>query len=174
MARPRSWTDEQKTDALRLYVELGANATARKTGIPRGTISAWAKAAGFQPVAMEKNLQHAVETSRAQAEVRRELLALRFGEVALDFLQWTHEETIDYVGQQGKEVKRKRPVATDIRNLTVAAAVAAEKLELLTNRVTVRTETKVSDVIRNDHERDALVAAIRWELARRDAIGSND
>lgn len=53
MAR-RVYTDEEKAEALRIYESDGPSAVLRDLGIPKGTVSRWAKAAGIGTVRNEK------------------------------------------------------------------------------------------------------------------------
>lgn len=50
----RVYSDEQKAEALRIYESDGPSAVLRDLGIPKGTVSRWAKAAGIGTVRNEK------------------------------------------------------------------------------------------------------------------------
>lgn len=50
----RVYTDEEKAEALRIYESDGPSAVLRDLGIPKGTVSRWAKAAGIGTVRNEK------------------------------------------------------------------------------------------------------------------------
>jgi hypothetical protein len=64
-----TYTDKQRSEALRLYEEQGPGAAAKATGIPKGTISSWARRAGAQTVCTEE--------TRARVEARRVISAER-------------------------------------------------------------------------------------------------
>src|SRR5437773_8581297 len=46
MAKPRSYTSEQRVEALRLYREVGPAEAGRRLDIPPGTVRKWAQRAG--------------------------------------------------------------------------------------------------------------------------------
>lgn len=50
----RVYSDEEKAEALRIYEDHGPSAVLRDLGIPKGTVSRWAKAAGIGTVRNEK------------------------------------------------------------------------------------------------------------------------
>lgn len=50
----RAYSDEEKAEALRIYESDGPSAVLRDLGIPKGTVSRWAKAAGIGTVRNEK------------------------------------------------------------------------------------------------------------------------
>lgn len=50
----RVYTDEERAEALRIYESDGPSAVLRDLGIPKGTVSRWAKAAGIGTVRNEK------------------------------------------------------------------------------------------------------------------------
>ncbi|MDN6135593.1 MAG: hypothetical protein L0J03_16030 [Brevibacterium sp.] len=50
----RVYSDEEKAEALRIYESDGPSAVLRDLGIPKGTVSRWAKAAGIGTVRNEK------------------------------------------------------------------------------------------------------------------------
>jgi transposase-like protein len=139
----RKWTDEEKATALQLYQEVGPAETARRTGIPRSSVSVWAHNAGLTVITQGKTAA-AVLMSRETFEARRLLLSQKFQQAADDYLTWAHEQTIDYVGQQGREVTRKRPIAGDVRNLTLAAAIAVDKADMLSKPPSTTTTTEVT------------------------------
>ena len=64
----RTYTPEQRAEALRLYQTEGTRAAAKSTGIPSGTIQWWAKIAGLQT---ERTSKTAAATEAAASEAAR-------------------------------------------------------------------------------------------------------
>lgn len=62
------YTDEQKTEALKLYKTEGTRAASKATGIPRSTIQGWAKTAGLRT---ERTSKTAAATEAAASEAAR-------------------------------------------------------------------------------------------------------
>ena len=164
------YTDEEKAEAIRLAVEVGQSEAARQTGINKGTIAAWCSRGKVHTVATERT-REAVEAHKVNAEERREKIKETLLDRVDTLLEWVVSQTIDYVGANGREVTRPRPSAGDVRNLVIALSVMLDKIELLSGKATSNSTVTIRDAIRDDHERDALAAAIRGELARRGAIG---
>lgn len=69
MAR-RVYTDEQREEALRLYEVVGPSEASRETGIPKGTIAAWARRGGVRTSAPQ-NMREANEAQRENFKARR-------------------------------------------------------------------------------------------------------
>jgi len=77
----RTYTDDQKSEALELYVEHGACETARRTGIPQKTISSWAARNKVRSTAVEK--MHAAHVAnQAKNTERRDEVIARLWEIA--------------------------------------------------------------------------------------------
>jgi transposase-like protein len=170
LAGRKVYTDEEKAEAIKLAIEVGAAEAARQTGISRGTIVSWTSRMGVATVANERT-REATKAVKANAEQRREKIRDTLLKRVQTYLDWTVKPTIDYVGTFATKVTRDHPSAPDIRNLVIAASVAIDKAELLSGKSTSNSTLTIRDAIRSDHERDALEAAIRGELARRAAVG---
>ena len=75
----RSWGDEQRAEAVDLYVEYGTAKAARLTGISSRSIRGWAKAPGVA-AARDKNLSDASERLALQQKAdRAELRSVLIG-----------------------------------------------------------------------------------------------
>lgn len=87
----RTYTDAERTEALALYDEHGAAETARRLGIPIGTVASWACRAGASLHAKDTSAAVAANRSRIVAKLRQiaelgadiELAMLESGEVSL-------------------------------------------------------------------------------------------
>ncbi len=144
MAR-RSYTPDEKADALAAYVEHGPREAAAITGIPSSTIQSWAKAAGLRTKRNERTAA-AVDAIKLSAEERKARLAddlLRIAEMAV-----------------GLEVA-KMPAA-DLRDIVGARTRAIHDAQLLTGNATSRTEVNHVDAV------DAEIAALTALLAAND------
>lgn len=64
MGKRRTYTDKQRSEALKLYAEDGLSAAHKKTRIPKTTIQSWAKRNGVRTSAT----QNVREANQAQAE----------------------------------------------------------------------------------------------------------
>jgi hypothetical protein len=84
MAR-RSYTDQQRSDALELYQEVGPAEAGRRLGIPSTTVRQWAKRAGASSGRAE-HVAAAVRGAKLTWGQRRAGLADQAGEAAEEFL----------------------------------------------------------------------------------------
>jgi transposase-like protein len=127
MARTR-YTDEQKADALALYVEHGPAETARRTGIAKGTLASWAHRAGVQSVATELTAA-ATEAASAKWAERRQTMVDEIGLVAEAALS----------GAAGA-VLAGRP--RDAKDYATTMAILVDKAQLLGGDATTRHENR--------------------------------
>lgn len=73
MAR-RRYSDDEKAEALRIYRDEGTTAAAKKTGIPKPTISSWARRGGMHTVRNQKTAA-ATEAATLDAAAARATVA---------------------------------------------------------------------------------------------------
>lgn len=133
----KRWTEEQKAEALELYVEHGPSEAARRTGIPSKTISSWAKRSGVQSDVLG-NLAAAVKVAEMRWAERRARLADEAGALAEILL---------------KRAKVEK-VPRDARYLVEGMEKAAGVAQLLSGNPTSRTEHDVTD-------RESRLAVVR-------------
>jgi hypothetical protein len=147
MAR-RTYTADEKAAALAAYLADGAAEASRATGIPRGTIVAWASHNGDATVRNEQQLD-AVACSQLAWEKRRVDLAVEIGAVAELALQRCHQsltgdglliKAIDAKGQPYDRI----PGPADAKNLATTMAILVDKAQLLTGAATSRNEHATS------------------------------
>lgn len=156
-----AYTEEQKTQALQLYVEHGPAEAERQTAIPRRTISSWARRTGTQPAAPGK-MAEAIAASALTLEQRKQALAGRLlTEVSL-LLDQLHEPVVERKivtlpgkillapaeGDEGEpvltsgwttaEVQRVQPTFAEQKTIMVSAAIAVDKVQVLTGGATHR------------------------------------
>ena len=156
-----SYTDQQRQDALDAYVDHGLAETARRTGIPRGTVSSWATRAGLQTAAATAlRARERTEAARARwAEVseerRQELAGRLLDEVhaLADQLQAPSLVRQVVVLSGGKDapaswevadVELPSPPAKDQQARAAAIGVLVDRLQLLSGAVTERHSTDLA------------------------------
>ncbi len=142
----RTYTPEQKQEALALYLEHGPAETSRRTGIRAGTIRQWARRGGVTSPRAERAVAGA-EAARKSWAQRRATVCLAAGEAA--------EELIGKV--------RESPDARKAADWARAFAIATDKAQLLDGGATGRVEVSSAE------ERERRVAELRDELAARRA-----
>ena len=120
----RTYTPEQRARALGLYREgLPASEVARRTSIPRGTITRWASEGGVESARAEKTAR-ATEAAKLSWERRRVQLADEEGAVAAGLLDRMRDAT-----------------PLDTFNLARAHGILVDKAEgLLAGRATARLD----------------------------------
>jgi len=127
-----SYTDEQRQQAIDMYVEHGTKHTVETLGIPRRTILDWAKKAGVVAQAdTEKTAQaRAVNAERVQAAWGdyRENEALGAGAAAASMRNGVLEASANNNHQL-------------LRARATAYGIFVDKAELLSGRATSRVET---------------------------------
>lgn len=157
MARA-SYTDQQKSDALAAFVEHGPSEAARRTGIPKGTIAAWARRNGVRTVATE-NAHEGAEAAAAYATAKREQLKRDLLDKATALLARMDEPHQEFVGQAGKEVTYDRAPAAAVKAYATSVGILIDKLRLEEGAATSREEhVNVSEV---DRELERLADELR-------------
>ncbi len=110
----RTYTDEQKAEALHLYAKVGPSEAGRRLKIPGVTIASWAERAGVQMEAAER-LKPAIEMAKLTREQKRENLR----DAMLD-------EALTVVG----DISKPQTIEIDGRELSVPAPKPAERKDL--------------------------------------------
>ena len=134
----RTYSQRQRQTALEVYVERGAAEASRRTGVPRGTISWWAKRDGKTSPRAAVAVA-AAESMRRTWVQRRAEVATAAGEAAEDFL--------------ARAVASSR--SRDVRNLMGAFEAAVRAAQLLGGETTGRSEPPRKHLV--DAEVDRLL-----------------
>jgi len=137
------YTDEQRTEALALYVEHGTAEAARLFGVSPRTIRRWANEEGLA-AARDKTLTDAGERLKVRHETMREELRVRFLESALDALDRMTEEHVDYRGKDATRVTWPMAPAREMKDYATTAAICVDKYRLEMGETTDRTGIEVS------------------------------
>ena len=120
-----TYTEHQRSEAVRMYGTDGPTATSRELGIPKTTIIRWAKAAGVEaPTAA----QTAAATARYQQTAKQKRAMLK--EALIDdaeALRLKLSEPYQVVTDSGEVVTLPHPTARDMRDLSVAMGILVDK-----------------------------------------------
>lgn len=147
----RTYTDEQKADALALYANEGPSAVQHQLGIPKATVTSWATANGVRTVRNERTAQ-AVEAAKLDRELTRERLRDAMLAKALDLIGRMDDEHIDFRGKDAKQVTYPKPSPSGCQSYATAAAILLDKVRLELGEVTGRTETVSTDQLDREIE----------------------
>lgn len=161
MGERRTYTPEQREEALYLYVQVGPAEAARRTGIPAKTIASWAGRSGMQSDAPEKT-EAAVAAASLTIAQRKQALAsglLDDIEMLRARMRAPHKERkiVTLSGglhDQGTwkvaEVEHDAPPTADLKALVVSVAVLVDKLEVLVPAAAMppasETDAEVSEI----------------------------
>lgn len=98
------YSPEQRTEALKLYEAEGPSAVEKTLGIPKGTVTGWAKANGTRTVRNERT-RHAVEAVQVDNKLRRQNIIRRLFGQAEKMLDDLEAETFHTIlrGEGGSE-----------------------------------------------------------------------
>jgi transposase-like protein len=130
------YSDEQKREALDLFVEVGGSEAGRRTGIPSGTIAAWASRGGITgPPTPE--VVHALEVRAVTLADRKVELAGQLRTLA--------------VKATAKLVERIDNDEIAAKDLISALTAAIDRMQLLTGEATARTESFGAEVPKREH-----------------------
>lgn len=135
-----AYTDEQRAEALTLYLELGTAETSRQTGIPKRTIRHWANQANLA-AARNQALQDGGERLAKTHANMREELRLQLLEKAVDLLERIDEPHTEYkaAGAELHRIVYDTATSSDVKNYASSVATLVEKYRLEMGETTGRT-----------------------------------
>lgn len=154
------WSDTDRAHALDLLRNGNTLAdTARQTGIPKRTVSDWARAEGIEtstPQARAKTARAREVLEAVTAEKRADLAAGLLADAqrlrAELFAPCVEKRAmaVNQGGDQGQEIEvaevpLDRPTPTDQVKIMTAVAIAVDKIQLLTGEATERHEHVAPD-----------------------------
>ena len=131
---PATYTDEQRTEALTIWPELGTAETSRRTGVGERTIIRWANEAGLMAPDAREKMEPALEAKVAAAE--------RITNAWSDFRS---QEALA-AGAAANQMRRAALEASAERNSSllrarvIAYGIFIDKAELLSGQATSRIE----------------------------------
>lgn len=142
----RSYTEEQKAEALALYELEGPSAVQAKLGIAKATVAGWAVANGVRTVRNERTAE-AVEAARLDRELVREQLRDEMLRKALDLLGRMDLPHIDFKGKDADKVTYPKPSPSGCQSYATAAAILVDKFRLEIGEATGRTEHQLTSPV---------------------------
>jgi transposase-like protein len=153
------YTDEQKAEAVRLYVEEGPEEAAAAVGCSRRQVYRWL---GSHNVTPKKPDQRRADTESRHIQRREELRDLLLDQ-ALDMLHRMNEMHIEWreVDGQQEQIVHLVAGAGEVKSYALAAGILIDKYRLEMGEATSRTISEGADDI------DRSVAQLVAELARR-------
>jgi transposase-like protein len=152
-----TYTDEQKAEAVRLYVEVGAEEAAETVGCSRRQVYRWL---GSHNVTAKTNDDRRAETQTRHAEKREELRNLLLDQ-AVDALHRMNEAHVEYrqIGGREEQVVYEKAAPADWKSYATAAAILIDKYRLEMGEATGKTESITltaglleSEIMRLEHE----------------------
>lgn len=166
-------TPEQKAEALRLVAEVGIAETSRRTGIAKGTLSAWGTRTGVRSPDAEQT-RAASETNAVTLAQRKQALAVGLlddiARLRAELFEPVLERKVQVAGGMIEivDVKHARPSPNDQKQLMVACAVAIDKVQILTGGLTASIGvTESPEPLGAAEERQRALTAIDELAARR-------
>jgi len=137
-----TYTDEQRQEALALYVDEGPTAVEAALGIPKETVHYWATKEGLRTVRQAKT-GAATQAVMADRALKRERLRTELVTKALDLLDRMDQPHIDYRGKDATKITFDRPPADACKAYATAAAILLDKYRLEQGEATGRHEHTV-------------------------------
>lgn len=120
-----TYTEHQKSEAVRLYQNDGPTTTSRELSIPKTTVIRWAKAAGVEaPTAA----QTAAATARSQQTAKQKRAMLKSALIDdAEALRLKLSEPYQVVTNTGEVMTLPHPTARDMRDLSVSMGILIDK-----------------------------------------------
>jgi transposase-like protein len=134
------YTDAQRAEAVELYRTDGPTVVQHQLGIPKGTVTKWAQAAGVETVSTA-NTRAAVEAISVLRERKREEVRTLLIEKAADMLGRMDEPHKDFRGKDVTEVTFEKAPSGACQQYATAAAILIDKFRLEMGESTARVES---------------------------------
>ena len=163
----RTYSADEKANALILYASDGLAEAWRRTGIPKPTIASWARRAGLPHTDASAKTQAATEAAEDRAKKLRAELRLGLLEKAVDLLARMDAPHTEFKGKDAQVVEYPIAPAGAVQNYATSVGILIDKYRLEIGEATTRSESRALTEDMDDHERAALRDAIDGELARR-------
>ena len=129
MSKQPIYTEQQKSDAVALYVEHGAAEAARLSDINVRSIRRWAKAADVS-ADRDKNLTDAAERLTKQSTAQRAAIRVDLLDRIADVLKRMDEPHIDFRGKDATQVEWPTATSGDVKNYAVSFGILLDKYRL--------------------------------------------
>lgn len=144
------YTPEQKAEALQLVAQVGKAETARRTGIPEGTVSSWAVRNGVRaPAPNQVQLVAAAATLQERKQELADELLTRARAMIAQLDASMVEKKAHVVSDGAREgshleistVRYDRPPTGAQKQIVETVAILIAQVQLLTGSATSRIET---------------------------------
>ncbi len=134
-----TYTDEQKREAINLYIQHGTTTASQQSGIPKRTLLRWVKDSDVVARARNKTAKATAELTRLNVE-RRERIKSQLLEKIEDLIGRMNLPHVDFKGKDAAMVTY--PVATsgDVKNYSVSIGILIDKYRLEMGESTSRAE----------------------------------
>jgi transposase len=140
---PMTYSDKQKSEALKLYVELGTAEASRRTKVNPRTLKHWVQAAGLSQARAEKT-ETAREALAKERGEKRERLRNLLLDKAIDLINRMDEPHKDFRGKDADEVWWDKAPAGAVQNYATSVAILIDKYRLEMGEATNRGESNVT------------------------------
>ena len=134
-----TYTDQQRQQALDLYLQHGTAETARRLNIPKRTVRHWANQAQLA-AARGENLEAAHRQLALQHEEMRQELRSRLLEQAIDALDHMNAPHVDYRGKDVTKIVFAEAPADAWKAYAVTAEILIDKYRLEVGEATERVD----------------------------------
>lgn len=125
------YTESQKAEALDLYRDEGPTAVQKTLGIPKGTVTRWAKEQGIETVSVERT-RAGTEAAAVYSKARRQELTALLLEDAhkLRTQLWLPAKVINFGGKDNTlaETTLDEPLFVDKKNIMAAVGIAVDRV----------------------------------------------
>lgn len=159
----RTYTPEQRAEALDLYRTDGPTAVDQRMGIPKQTVQDWAKAAGVRTIRTETTAA-AVEAHQADLAQRRAQLASDLmGDIERlrsQFFAPVVERKVVVADKNPEivDVHLTQPTFSDQKAIATSCAILVDKVQVLTGESNLRVEHRHVDAV--DAQLEQLAAQL--------------
>jgi transposase len=142
----RSYTDEEKAEALRLYEEVGPGEASRRLHIPMQTIASWGRRSGLQTNA-PANVKAAIEMAQLTREAKRAAALDLMHDKLLDVLQRLDAPHTEFKSTKSgiEKVTHRKPPASAVKAYIDSAHTLLADIRLELGEATSVTEVNVRD-----------------------------
>lgn len=120
----QKYTEDERLEVLEIYRKYGPGEASTRTGVPKSTISGWARTRGVRTISNHR-MAEAIATRQISNAEKRTQISRRFLDKADDILNMI-EHPIETVSR-GEIVTTDQPSPSQLRDLMVSTSIAVEK-----------------------------------------------
>lgn len=177
----RTYTDDERADAVALVLEIGMAAAHERTGIPKPSLSRWLTpeqhtelAQRFQSKTSAATATHAADMAARRATLASDLLDDVQRLRAQLFAPCVERKVVTLAGSKDEvgtwelvDIDRDQPTFAEQKAIMTTLAIAVDKVQVLTGEATERIEHRSVPERTPDQERelDATLRLVRDRAA---------